>query len=92
MMVTGELDLDTRDQLISAVHAALAGLAELELDLGEVSFCDSSGISGLVAVHRMAREAGKQVLVTHAHDQVASTLAIAGVLATLTGEDPGGGH
>jgi anti-anti-sigma factor len=87
IQVAGELDLDTRDSLIGAAHKALAPVRELEIDLSGVTFCDSSGVSGLIAVYRMAQESGKRIVVTNARAQVERTLTIAGVLPALTGEE-----
>jgi anti-sigma B factor antagonist len=53
--VTGELDISTRDMLIGAVQAALgAGATSVEIDLSGLRFCDSSGLTALVAAYRIA--------------------------------------
>ena len=55
LAVRGELDSATCQQLVDAVEAALdastgPGPARMVLDLDEVSFCDSRGLSALVGV------------------------------------------
>jgi anti-anti-sigma factor len=85
LRVTGELDLSTRESFISAALGALeATPALLELDFAGVAFCDSSGVSGLLAVHRMAAGAGKRVVLANLRPQLVLTLSVAGLLDTLT--------
>jgi anti-sigma B factor antagonist len=53
--VDGDLDMSTRDRLIRCVHRAIdKGTTEVALDLSSVRFCDTSGLSGLLAAHRIA--------------------------------------
>lgn len=86
LYVSGELDLTTRDDLINTVMGALDGQPDgLDLDLSGVGFCDSSGISGLLAVRRMSRGVGKRVVVVNPQQQVERSLAISGVLDELAG-------
>jgi anti-anti-sigma factor len=57
--VRGPLDLGTKDQLEGVLLAEVsAGMRHIVVDLAGVSFCDSSGLSTLLRVHRQ--------LVTHA--------------------------
>ncbi len=63
--VSGELDLATAPQLSEAIRSVLVpGRSHLVLDLDQVSFIDSTGLSVLVAAHRRAiREGGSFGLV-----------------------------
>jgi len=88
LSVHGELDLSTRDELINAAVPALASAQVLELDLADVPFCDSSGISGVLAIYRMSADAGKHLVVTNPREQVRRALDVSGVLDRLTAEDP----
>lgn len=57
--VSGELDLAVADEL---VRTALDGLAEapaVHVDLGEVTFVDSTGLGALLRVRNEATAAGK---------------------------------
>ncbi len=86
-MVAGELDLNTRDDLITASLTALGGgTAVLELDLSGVTFCDSSGISSLLALLNMTADTGKRLLVSNAQGQVERALVMTGLLDRLTQE------
>ncbi|WP_345621717.1 STAS domain-containing protein [Streptomyces ziwulingensis] len=52
--VTGELDMVTSPMLRQRVHDVVAeGQHSLVLDLSDVLFCDSSGVSVLVAARRL---------------------------------------
>jgi anti-anti-sigma factor len=56
LQVTGELDLVTSPVLRQSVHGVVAdGHHSLVLDLSDVLFCDSSGVSVLVATRRLIR-------------------------------------
>jgi anti-sigma B factor antagonist len=51
--VRGPLDLGTKDQLEGVLLAEMsAGMWHIVVDLAGVSFCDSSGLSTLLRVHR----------------------------------------
>ncbi|MBM0279813.1 STAS domain-containing protein [Micromonospora tarensis] len=53
LRLTGELAYDTAPELIAAA-ADLPGDGEVLIDLAGVSLCDSSGLSALLVVHRVA--------------------------------------
>ncbi|MEU6809094.1 STAS domain-containing protein [Streptomyces sp. NPDC046831] len=56
LRVAGELDLVTSPVLRQRVHEVVAeGRHHLVLDLGEVFFCDSSGVGVLIAARRLIR-------------------------------------
>jgi len=56
MVVAGELDMSTADQLTDAVNEQLRERPRrLVLDLGDLAFCDSLGLGTLVVLSRTAR-------------------------------------
>lgn len=56
LRVSGEMDLVTSPAVRQHVHDAVAeGRRSLVLDLGEVQFCDSSGVGVLIAARRLMR-------------------------------------
>jgi anti-sigma B factor antagonist len=59
--VSGELDLDTMAELSTAL-AAGHGVATTIVDLRGLTFIDSSGVSGLLAAARRARDAGSRLI------------------------------
>ncbi|MEV6489727.1 STAS domain-containing protein [Actinoplanes sp. NPDC051633] len=53
LVVAGEIDRDSRHHLRGAAERAIGeGHNRLVLDLAAVTFCDSSGLSLLVDIHR----------------------------------------
>jgi anti-sigma B factor antagonist len=90
LTIAGEVDLGTRESLIStAINALERTASTLELDLAGVTFCDSSGVSGFLAIHRIAANDGKRMIVTNPRGQLERTLTVAGLLTMLTGQEPG---
>ena len=50
--------------------------AKLVIDLTEVQFCDSSGLSALLIAHRTMREHGGAVHLVHVHKKVLDLMKI----------------
>jgi anti-anti-sigma factor len=87
--VDGEIDMHTAPDLRATVSEVLAEQAAitLRLDIGGVSFMDSSGLSAIIAVHkRLAAAAGRLVL-ARPTPMVRRMLAVTGLGAVLTVED-----
>lgn len=88
LAVAGEIDLHNRESLISAAIAALQeSVSLLEIDLSGVTFCDSSGVSGFLAIHRIAAGDGKRMVLTNPQGALERTLEVAGLLDRLTGRE-----
>jgi anti-sigma B factor antagonist len=59
LTVVGELDIATKPQLQEAARAAIArGVRALTIDLTELSFMDSSGLSLLIILNQRASSEG----------------------------------
>lgn len=86
LAVSGEVDLANSEVLADAIRTAIKAwsVAEVVVDLDEVTFLDSTGISVLVAGYNLAADYGVAYFVVNPHDLVRRTLHITGVLATLT--------
>ena len=82
----GEIDLLTAEDLAVAVRAALASRpGTVVIDLTNVRFLASSGLSVLLEAKRAAGESGQLLRVVAAeHRAVASSLAISGLADHLT--------
>jgi anti-sigma B factor antagonist len=66
LVVSGELDMSTSSVLAAAISDALAnGTKAVSVDLGEVSFLDSSGIRALIDGWRLALRHGVEYRVTN---------------------------
>jgi anti-anti-sigma factor len=88
LSVAGEIDLRNRESLISAAIGALQEPGSLlEIDLSSVTFCDSSGVSGLLAIQRIASNDGKRMVLVNPQGQLERTLVVAGLLERLTGQE-----
>ncbi|GGO97045.1 STAS domain-containing protein [Wenjunlia tyrosinilytica] len=78
--VEGELDHDTAPQLRRALEelpTAEGGL--LVLDLAGLEFCDSSGITALLAAHRRCTAAGAVLALACANSAVARVVHLTGL-------------
>jgi anti-sigma B factor antagonist len=59
LTVIGELDIATGPELRARAHAVIAqSIQNLTIDLGEVEFIDSSGLSVLIELNRRAESEG----------------------------------
>ena len=85
LQLSGELDLATAPALAEQIEDRIAEptVAQLVVDLTEVSFLDSSGINALIRGHLKARDAGKSLTVTGAAGRVRAVLDISGVSGVL---------
>ncbi|MGA5300484.1 STAS domain-containing protein [Nucisporomicrobium flavum] len=81
--LTGECDLEGRDELTAMLLTAVDSAPVVVVDLAGVTFIDSSGIHGLVTAHRAAQDAGRRLHVTNAGGTVATVLEITGVAGLL---------
>ena len=84
LAVHGDLHLRTRDQLIRAVVAALEQASTIELDLTGVGFCDSMGISALIASRNLAALDDKRIVIGPISPEVEAILRVSGLLDSLT--------
>jgi anti-anti-sigma factor len=74
----GELDIATYGQADAALAPLFGTEGDVELDVSELSFVDSSGIRLFIRLHQSLGEAGNLVLVAPA-PHVARVLEIAGL-------------
>jgi anti-sigma B factor antagonist len=87
--VEGEVDLYTAPQLWETLDAAISGTPhELVVDLSDVTFLDSSGLSVLVRAHKRLRPVDGTVVVRGATNQVYMALEMTKLTRVLTVEAP----
>ena len=79
--LAGELDSATCDELVSRFEAAIPALGgrKLVIDLGGVTFIDSSGMRAIIAIERRAGEEGVPLRLTRPPQEVIELLQITGV-------------
>jgi anti-anti-sigma factor len=89
--VAGEVDLTTVGVLQEEIVAGLDAddVPGVVVDLAEVTFLDSSGISVLLKGRRLAEERAKGYRVDAAHGMVRQVLDISGAWNHLAGPDTG---
>jgi anti-sigma B factor antagonist len=84
LVLTGELDIATVDQLRAAAGEVLSATGRsLELDLSQVTFLDSSGLGVLVELRNLLRERGGSLTVGAASRPAIRVIELAGLAAAL---------
>lgn len=85
LAVSGEIDLATSPQLDGAVIEAVdQGIEHLTIDLSDVTFLDSSGLSVIVKALKRSREASATFDVVASNERVLKVFAITGLTAVIT--------
>jgi anti-sigma B factor antagonist len=85
LVVSGEVDLATAATMLKAGEDALAASSgELVVDLGEVSFIDSTGLGALVQLRNLAGAQDRSLRLEPVSRAVMRAMALAG-LADLFG-------
>jgi len=79
LTVTGEVDIATAEEFVAEATACLDAVETCEIDLGAVTFIDSSGLGALVRIRNVARERGRQVLLTNVPPSVDRLLTVTGL-------------
>ncbi|MEU1076121.1 MULTISPECIES: STAS domain-containing protein [unclassified Streptomyces] len=83
--ITGDLDHATAPQLRKAVdQLTVTGGQVLVMDLGGLQFCDSSGITALLAARNLAIEQGGDIALAAVPANTARILAIVGLDRVFT--------
>jgi anti-sigma B factor antagonist len=84
----GELDLDTAPELTEQLDAVTnRGAVLVIVDLGDVTFLDSSGLRALVNGARTIEESGGRLLIEGASGAVARVLELTDLLRRLAAPD-----
>ncbi|MER7682894.1 STAS domain-containing protein [Streptomyces sp. NPDC096934] len=83
--ITGELDYTTAPEVREAVdRLTLTAGKLLVLDLGGLGFCDSSGITALLAARNLAMEQGGDIALASVPANTARILGIVGLDRVFT--------
>jgi anti-anti-sigma factor len=94
LILRGELDLDSQDELRAALEAEQRSGAGVVVVLDQLDYLDSAGIGALVDSCDRARADGRRFAVTPGSGNVRRVLWISGVLSRLcdAGTDPSARH
>ena len=80
LAVSGEVDIATVDQFLHEAIACLDDAADAcEIDLGGVTFIDSSGLGALVRIRKAAHDRGKQVVLVNVPASVSRLFEVTGL-------------
>jgi anti-anti-sigma factor len=84
LVAVGEIDASSAHTFEAAAMQALAEVpAQVEVDLGEVGFIDSSGLRAIITLSNRARERHADVVVTGLSMAARRVLEITGLIDTL---------
>jgi anti-sigma B factor antagonist len=88
LVLAGEIDMATARELRTAAERYVAASpGRLVLDFKGVTFCDSQGLSMLIALNREVSAAGSHLVLTDVGDFMGRLLEITGLRAAFTVED-----
>jgi anti-anti-sigma factor len=81
LVLSGEIDLAVAPRLEASGRELVATVApgRLELDLGDVTFIDSSGLGALIALRNVAREHGCTLVLVRVSPVVSRFFELAGL-------------
>ena len=79
--VRGEIDMDNAGQLVDAINR-VGGTAVV--DLGGVTFIDSTGLKGLLRAQKAARQRGDDLILRHPSKAVRRVLEVTGLIDGFT--------
>jgi anti-sigma B factor antagonist len=82
--LSGECDLEVREELTATLLAAVDRSPIVVVDLGKLDFLDSSGVHGLITAHHAAKASGRKLFVVNPTGAVATVLDVTGVGALLS--------
>jgi len=79
VLVKGELDIRTCDRLEQAAGELVDRGGRVVFDLSELTFCDSTGLAGLVRLHKRAVAAGGSLVLRSPVSRVRHLLTLTGL-------------
>jgi anti-anti-sigma factor len=88
LVLSGEVDLAVAPALRESgtEMAKLVAPGRLEIDLGDVTFIDSSGLGALISVRNASRQCGADLVLVRVSPVVARFLELAGVRDSFRAE------
>jgi anti-anti-sigma factor len=82
--VAGELDVATGRQLVAAVQERCPPGHPVVLDLSNVTFCDSSGLTAMLNLRARAGGTAVDLVIRNPHQRVRDVLEVTGVDQIVT--------
>lgn len=85
LAASGEVDIATVEAFLDAAGTCLgSGAATIEIDLGGVTFLDSSGLGALVRLRNESGEAGKSLVLVNVPAAVGRLFEVTGLAEVFT--------
>jgi anti-anti-sigma factor len=78
LRVLGDLDLETAPRLAAGAQPLLVG-GSLVIDLSQLTFIDSSGLSALIRINQRVRAAGHELTIISPVPRVAKAFEVTGL-------------
>jgi len=80
IILSGNLDFSTQEELVRAIDQALSAKAtkEIQVDMTDVTFIDSSAIRALLNLQEMAARKDQSLSIWNCSEQIRETFAIGG--------------
>jgi anti-anti-sigma factor len=88
--VSGEVDLAVAAEFQEQVRGCLTRSARVELDLGGLTFIDSSGLGSLVLLQKEAAQQAKSLVLVNVNARVNRLLEVTGLQHTFDIRSPQG--
>ena len=92
VLLSGELDASTAGGLYEELaQISRDGIVHVALDLKDLEFIDSTGISVLIAEHKRTASAGGELIILTPHHHVRRVFEVAGLMDVLNVLPPDAG-
>lgn len=80
IVLSGNLDFSVQENLVSAIDQALSieSAKEIQVDMTDATFIDSSAIRALLRLQEISRAKGKSLSLWNCNAQIRETFAIGG--------------
>ena len=83
LALEGRLDTTTAPQLEAALHGAMEGVTELNMDFEKLEYLSSAGLRGILAAQKTMNKQGKMVI-RHVNETIREVFEVTGFIDILT--------
>ena len=83
LTLEGRLDTTTAPQLEAALHGAMEGVTELNMDFEKLEYLSSAGLRVILAAQKTMNKQGKMVI-RHVNETIREVFEVTGFIDILT--------
>ena len=83
LALEGRLDTTTAPQLEAALHGAMDGITELNMDFEKLEYLSSAGLRVILAAQKTMNKQGKMVI-RHVNETIREVFEVTGFIDILT--------